>query len=70
MGVAGLAAELAPIPLDADVLLRPANLVKGIGFDRALGYGLKYSAGFSFTHLGLIGQLAKSASNPLFKRDA
>lgn len=23
-----------------------------IGFDRALGYGLKYSAGFSFTHLG------------------
>jgi hypothetical protein len=41
-----------------------------IGFDRALGYGLKYSAGFSFTHLGLIGRLAKSASNPLFKRDA
>lgn len=32
-----------------------------IGFDRALGYGLKYSAGFSFTHLGLIGRLAKSA---------
>jgi hypothetical protein len=25
-----------------------------IGFDRALGYGLKYSDGFSFTHLGLI----------------
>lgn len=23
-----------------------------IGFDRALGYGLKYSAGFGFTHLG------------------
>ena len=30
-----------------------------IGFDRALGYGLKYSAGFSFTHLGIIGRLAK-----------
>ena len=29
-----------------------------IGFDRALGYGLKYSAGFSFTHLGRIGRKA------------
>lgn len=27
-----------------------------IGFDRALGYGLKYSAGFTFTHLGRIGR--------------
>jgi Domain of unknown function (DUF4260) len=27
-----------------------------IGIDRALGYGLKYSAGFSFTHLGRIGK--------------
>ena len=26
-----------------------------IGFDRTLGYGLKYAAGFSFTHLGRIG---------------
>jgi hypothetical protein len=28
-----------------------------IGIDRALGYGLKYSAGFTFTHLGRIGRL-------------
>lgn len=28
-----------------------------IGFDRALGYGLKYSAGFGFTHLGRIGRV-------------
>jgi hypothetical protein len=28
-----------------------------IGFDRALGYGLKYAAGFGFTHLGRIGRL-------------
>jgi len=35
-----------------------------IGFDRALGYGLKYSSGFNYTHLGLIGRLAKSAPNP------
>ena len=27
-----------------------------IGFDRALGYGLKYAAGFDRTHLGRIGQ--------------
>jgi hypothetical protein len=28
-----------------------------IGIDRALGYGLKYSAGFASTHLGRIGRL-------------
>ena len=28
-----------------------------IGFDRALGYGLKYADGFGYTHLGLIGKL-------------
>ena len=27
-----------------------------IGLDRALGYGLKYQAGFGFTHLGRIGR--------------
>jgi hypothetical protein len=27
-----------------------------IGFDRMLGYGLKYTAGFGFTHLGRIGK--------------
>lgn len=27
-----------------------------IGMDRALGYGLKYTAGFGFTHLGRIGR--------------
>ncbi len=29
-----------------------------IGADRALGYGLKYRAGFGFTHLGRIGRQA------------
>ena len=29
-----------------------------IGIDRALGYGLKYGAGFTFTHLGRIGRTA------------
>ena len=27
-----------------------------IGIDRALGYGMKYSAGFGFTHLGRVGK--------------
>lgn len=27
-----------------------------IGFDRTLGYGLKYDSGFKFTHLGRIGR--------------
>lgn len=26
-----------------------------IGFDRMLGYGLKYSSGFKYTHLGTLG---------------
>jgi hypothetical protein len=29
-----------------------------IGIDRALGFGLKYRAGFGFTHLGRIGKAA------------
>jgi len=34
-----------------------------IGFDRALGYGLKYFAGFGFTHLGRIGKDVKPIAN-------
>lgn len=30
-----------------------------VGFDRTLGYGLKYQAGFGFTHLGRIGRAAE-----------
>jgi Domain of unknown function (DUF4260) len=33
-----------------------------IGIDRALGYGLKYSAGLGFTHLGRIGPAANAAN--------
>ncbi len=44
------------------VLAAPAVLCGGmiwcahIGFDRALGYGLKYAEGFGYTHLGRIGR--------------
>jgi hypothetical protein len=32
--------------------------INHIGVDRMLGYGLKYSDGFSFTHLGRVGKRA------------
>ena len=41
-----------------------------IGFDRALGYGLKYSAGFGFTHLGRIGRFPVVTPNPAVNTDA
>lgn len=54
--VAGLA---LPMPL----LLSIAMIwLAHIGFDRMLGYGLKYSAGFGVTHLGRIGKAATLAS--------
>jgi hypothetical protein len=34
-----------------------------IGLDRALGYGLKYFEGFTYTHLGRIGPAAKTPAN-------
>src|SRR5262249_36447401 len=32
------------------------------GFDRALGYGLKYREGFGFTHLGRIGRIGSKTA--------
>lgn len=49
------------------LLAQPALLVAGliwiahVGFDRALGYGLKYASGFGDTHLGRIGRAARRA---------
>ena len=46
---------------------RPAALMLAliwlahIGFDRALGYGLKQARGFGFTHLGPIGRALKES---------
>jgi hypothetical protein len=50
LGVAGMA---MPSPLATQIAL---IWLAHIGIDRALGYGLKYGAGFSFTHLGRIGR--------------
>lgn len=43
-------------------LLLPLSLIwfVHIGADRMLGFGLKYSRGFKFTHLGVIGKHGKS----------
>jgi hypothetical protein len=51
-----------PVLLTIFALVRGGPPVVGliwaahIGFDRALGYGLKYSSDFSHTHLGRIGR--------------
>ena len=43
--------------LEAPLVLSIAMIwLAHIGIDRALGYGMKYNAGFSFTHLGRIGK--------------
>ena len=47
--------------LDSPLVLSIAMIwLAHIGIDRALGYGLKYFAGFGFTHLGRIGPAAKA----------
>jgi hypothetical protein len=54
---------IGPIALLAAGALTDSGLVVSlaliwaahIGLDRAIGYGLKYGAGFGFTHLGRIG---------------
>jgi hypothetical protein len=49
----GIAALVVNQPVMAAIAL---IWLAHIGFDRALGYGLKYRAGFGFTHLGRIGR--------------
>jgi hypothetical protein len=51
-----LALALGALVMDLDTLLPFALIwIAHIGFDRALGYGLKYPTGFGHTHLGPIG---------------
>ncbi len=46
----------AEVMEDVGVLLAALVWLAHIGFDRLLGYGLKYPTGFQDTHLGRIGQ--------------
>ncbi|ADV82123.1 DUF4260 domain-containing protein [Terriglobus saanensis] len=55
---------LLPVALLCVGVLHPAVMpyaliwTAHIGFDRALGYGLKYKTGFGDTHLGKLGKIA------------
>lgn len=52
-----LALGTAALALDQPMALAVALIwLAHVGFDRALGYGLKYASGFSDTHLGRIGR--------------
>ena len=54
--VPALALALAGAALSAPLLLRLGLIwIAHIGFDRMLGYGLKYADGFGHTHLGTVG---------------
>ncbi|CUA89460.1 Domain of unknown function (DUF4260) [Chelatococcus sambhunathii] len=61
-----LHSHIAPVLLAAvgfalgaqEVLAVAAIWVAHIGFDRTLGYGLKYASGFCDTHLGPVGRKA------------
>ena len=48
-GLAGSSSAFLPLA---------AIWVAHVGFDRMLGYGLKYAKGFGYTHLGRIGRAA------------
>lgn len=55
--LAPMALITAGFALTAPLVLSIAMIwLAHIGIDRALGYGLKYSSGFGFTHLGRIGR--------------
>lgn len=44
------------LSMQAEVAVASAMIwAAHVGFDRALGYGLKYPAGFTATHLGAVG---------------
>jgi hypothetical protein len=60
--LAPMALMVAGFALSSPLTLSIAMIwLAHIGFDRVLGYGLKYSAGFGFTHLGRIGKGATTA---------
>lgn len=55
LGALGVALNVQPMTMLALIW------IAHVGFDRALGYGLKHDRGFGFTHLGRIGRNAKES---------
>jgi len=69
--IGAVACLIAGFVLPAPTLLSAGIIwFAHIGFDRALGYGLKYSEGFGFTHLGRIGRFPVVTPNPAVNADA
>ena len=66
IGYNALHTLIGPLVLALTGLLLPASVpvslaliwIAHIGFDRLLGYGLKYGAGFGYTHLGRVGKIS------------
>ena len=57
VGAGTITAPMLILFLHVPVLLPPALIwINHIGVDRLLGYGLKYSDGFGWTHLGRLGK--------------
>jgi Domain of unknown function (DUF4260) len=60
-----LALALGALFMDLDTVVPFALIwIAHIGFDRALGYGLKYATGFGDTHLGGIGASRRAGFSP------
>jgi hypothetical protein len=69
--IGAVACLVASLVLPAPTLLSAGIIwCAHIGFDRTLGYGLKYSKGFGFTHLGPIGRFSVVMPNPAGNADA
>ena len=62
--VLGTMAYFGLMPVNIVIPILPVSLVwiAHIGFDRAVGYGLKYPSAFGDTHLGYKGQLRNHAN--------
>jgi hypothetical protein len=58
LAVAGAGLALGVTPL----ALAGAVLIAHTGMDRSVGYGLKFTTGFSDTHLGRIGKAARGGA--------
>ena len=68
LGPALLAGAGLGVGAPAWTLLAASVWVAHIGFDRTLGFGLKYARGFGDTHLGAIGRAARRAPGALGAR--
>ena len=60
--IPGLLVLIASLLRAPDVFAVALIWANHIGIDRLLGFGLKYSAGFGWTHLGLTGAARREAA--------